>query len=173
MYDLRQFAQSNRCLQKLVIESRQDLSADQVDSLHGAITAIRLKHLCIKNSRFARDGSLERILADCANVEKMFIRCNPISENSAFSRLLCDSTTILQYLNVSSYYLKELNNEERRKCMSWVSSSLEGNTTLKRLELESVRQFEDELICFCKLLCDTPSFRNIYNSNQQLNRFMV
>lgn len=87
---------------------------NQVDVLHGAITARHIKHLNIISCEFANDGSLERILSacTCTNVERMTVNCNYISEYSALSRLLSDPATILQWLAVINRS-PELNNEER------------------------------------------------------------
>jgi hypothetical protein len=63
MFDLRQFVESNQSLRELVIRSEDEemLTSDQVEVLHGAMTASRLKNLDIRTCKFANDGSLEQI----------------------------------------------------------------------------------------------------------------
>lgn len=146
------------------------MTADQVDSLRGAIIGRHLKHLCIKNTQFSNDGSLEEILSVCTNVEELAVPCRLISHYSALSRLLRDSNTILQYLDVYSYGRTELNNEVRHECMRQVISSLSGNTNLKSLEFGGIRQFGDEFEYIYNLLCNATSIRSIYNSNHTVER---
>jgi hypothetical protein len=165
MFDMRQLVQSNAGLQRLGIKSDKIMTMDQVDVLHQAIAASRLKHLSIVGCKLANDGSLEKILSACINVKEMWVPCHSISQYSALSMLFRNSTAILQHVMLFGAY----NHDEMNQIMCQVPSSLMGNTTLKRLEFGS-RHISDDDHIFCKLLCDTTSIRSIYDSNHTLEK---
>jgi hypothetical protein len=71
IFDFRQFVQDNLSLKFLDIQSSEELTTEQVDSLHGAISGRNLKYFGIDRCKFTNDGSLERVLSACTNVEVM------------------------------------------------------------------------------------------------------